>query len=464
MSSHRYWRATGFGVAGTNGMDLTSAILFLDGNLSTPGSATVTASLPPATGAVSSLADGDVTNVVHWDRHTITQPGFALNWDFGGSPVANCGLQLGSGASSLTFPTELRLQYSDDGMYWTDSQVYLTVLYPGAFTLSSFQSAVSDPYASNLVLYTTTSTGSIVDASPSAHTISFVGSPPVSIDTDTHASMLFTGANCLTIPSTLIAAAGEDFTIEAWVKPAVLGSYNQIANGAGSCQFLLNGGRFWLWTIANSPASVVAGVEIHVAACRVANVLTLYANGVGGTPVSHSAALSIETIGSYGSGAGEFFSGDMRFLRATKGAARYTANFTPTDSFAGNPTAMATDLAFKFLSKGIFSGGGSNMPGSTFEAMATKSRQLNFGMTATGGLGVVSGTVAEKHTPTNTPLRRKVVALDEASMQQAGVTWSDATTGAYSFNYLDTAHTYTIIAYDYTGVYRAVIADHQVPV
>jgi len=39
-------------------------------------------------------------------------------------------------------------------------------------------------------------------------------------------------------------------------------------------------------------------------------------------------------------------------------------------------------------------------------------------------------------------------------------TWSDATTGAYSFNYVATGKAYTVITYDYMDAYRAVIADN----
>ena len=40
---------------------------------------------------------------------------------------------------------------------------------------------------------------------------------------------------------------------------------------------------------------------------------------------------------------------------------------------------------------------------------------------------------------------------------------SDAITGAYSFDYVDMTRKYTVISYDHTGIYRAVIADNQTP-
>ena len=41
--------------------------------------------------------------------------------------------------------------------------------------------------------------------------------------------------------------------------------------------------------------------------------------------------------------------------------------------------------------------------------------------------------------------------------------WSDAATGTYDFQYIETDHAYTVIAHDYEHNYRAVIADNLTP-
>ena len=41
--------------------------------------------------------------------------------------------------------------------------------------------------------------------------------------------------------------------------------------------------------------------------------------------------------------------------------------------------------------------------------------------------------------------------------------WSDATTGAYSFPWINETWRYTVITYDYEHNYRAVIADNILP-
>ena len=80
-----------------------------------------------------------------------------------------------------------------------------------------------------------------------------------------------------------------------------------------------------------------------------------------------------------------------------------------------------------------------------------------------GGIGIVYGTVAEKHLPANTPWRRRVLLLDERSRIVIRETWSDATTGAYEFRGVKAGVPYTVVSYDHTGAYRAVIADAQLP-
>ena len=75
----------------------------------------------------------------------------------------------------------------------------------------------------------------------------------------------------------------------------------------------------------------------------------------------------------------------------------------------------------------------------------------------------LSGTVKYKNTPTNTPVHRKVWLLREPGMRPIATTWSDATTGAYEFRYIAGGYKYTVVSFDYTQNYRAVIADNLPP-
>lgn len=77
-----------------------------------------------------------------------------------------------------------------------------------------------------------------------------------------------------------------------------------------------------------------------------------------------------------------------------------------------------------------------------------------------GGSGRVAGTV--KYKP-NSPVHRKVRLVDEKTGVLVREMWSTPITGAYSFDYVDETRKYTVLSYDYTGAYRAVIADNLAP-
>lgn len=79
------------------------------------------------------------------------------------------------------------------------------------------------------------------------------------------------------------------------------------------------------------------------------------------------------------------------------------------------------------------------------------------------GRGRITGTVKEKNTPANTPLKRRVVLLSMPGSRAIRETWSDQTTGAYEFTEVATDRVYTVVSYDHTGIYRGVVADNLTP-
>lgn len=97
-------------------------------------------------------------------------------------------------------------------------------------------------------------------------------------------------------------------------------------------------------------------------------------------------------------------------------------------------------------------------PGGRYRGLTLGRRDQYF-----GGKGRVQGTTKEKHLPSNIPLKRRVQLIDEATRLLIREMWSDATTGAYSFDYVDMARVYSVTAYDHTDAYRAVIANGQIP-
>ena len=83
------------------------------------------------------------------------------------------------------------------------------------------------------------------------------------------------------------------------------------------------------------------------------------------------------------------------------------------------------------------------------------------------GGGFVAGTVKErpKGAPegSEVPVWRRVRLYDERQGACIAETWSNATTGAYRFDCIDMGRIYTVLSYDHTGVFAAVVASGVVP-
>lgn len=101
---------------------------------------------------------------------------------------------------------------------------------------------------------------------------------------------------------------------------------------------------------------------------------------------------------------------------------------------------------------------GALFSGEKFPALPSLLRDVYY-----GGLGVIAGTVEAKGTPANTPLRRRVVLIDERSRSAIRETWSDAATGAYEFRSIKQGVPYTVLAYDHAHNYRAFAGDNLLP-
>lgn len=80
-----------------------------------------------------------------------------------------------------------------------------------------------------------------------------------------------------------------------------------------------------------------------------------------------------------------------------------------------------------------------------------------------GGDGTITGNVAIKGSPNNLPVARKVRLVRDVDALCIRETWSDPLTGAYAFPEIDRTVSYTVLSYDHTELFRAVVADRIVP-
>tara|TARA_R110000868_G_scaffold51388_4_gene162989 strand:+ start:2954 stop:3718 length:765 start_codon:yes stop_codon:yes gene_type:complete len=210
-----------------------------------------------------------------------------------------------------------------------------------------------DRYISNvsLLLHGNGTNGSttITDSSPSPKTVTVTGNAQISTDQSKFGGSSLVagtsptfawGSNRLTVPAGSAFAYGTgNFTVEAWTyvtsfagDPSwwtqTTGGINYFlvsfsAGGVPSFVFAVSGGG----TTVTGPA-VTTNTWNHIAVVRNSGSVTVYTNGIGGTPVACTQDFSnityVPTIGSYTHTNTQLvYNGYMDELRITKGIARY---------------------------------------------------------------------------------------------------------------------------------------------
>lgn len=75
-----------------------------------------------------------------------------------------------------------------------------------------------------------------------------------------------------------------------------------------------------------------------------------------------------------------------------------------------------------------------------------------------GGNGRIHGDVKKVASP-DAPVWRRVRLFVRRDARLVREVWSDPVTGEFSFDWINPAIDYTIIAYDHTGQYQAVVSD-----
>lgn len=289
------------------------------------------------------------------------------------------------------------------------------------------------------------------------------------------AALALGGAGHIAYPSAPTIVMPGDFTIECWFCASgasasmyVYGNFSSAGGPHNALQWQ-NGVLVWYYA-GNTPYVAMTGAPLslntwyHFAGVRVGNTMILYIDGV---------ARGTNTIsGVFGNTATDLRIGntnwaDYRFIgyiddfRITNGVARYTADFTPPiEEF---PWADPIEVLYHSLAQTL-----GRLQEAPPEAQTPVGVQLitrsyfNHTGIPFDGNGQIVGTVKEHGSP-DFPIRRRVVLYEELSHTFVCETWSDALTGAYAFPNVDRSRTYTVLSYDHTNTYRAVVADKQIP-
>lgn len=487
MVEHRYWRLVGFAVPGNGALELSEAQLYSQG-VRVGASITPACTIAPTSGLLSDLNDGLATGVVSWPVEAHRSSGFALTWDLTGTGADVDALRLGSGSSAATFPLDLTAQYSDNGTRWVTLSKTEGAAFPGPMALTEAL-AGGDPHIADVKILLHGEGSSIVDSSANPTTWTNYGALVSTTEKKVGASAVRLGvAQYLQLADpNRFALFDLDFTWESWVHTAQ-GSgpgqgmlyYNYESNFAAGAVYWGKhaslAGRLGFYA-ANFPAALLLedptllpdNTWVHLAVTRLGDLFTLWRDGAPVATNTFSGPLTSGTVerGYIGSSNTGSLNGYVDEYRFTIGTARYTVPFAPPvtvfpETYSGllpvqNP--RPSRVGSTAPAPASLPGSGHQVPpGGTVAPAAVQFMDVQH-----GGQHRIAGTVKEKGNPTNVPLRRRVLLLDERSQLVIRETWSNAATGAYAFAGIRGDITYTVMTFDSAKNYRAVIADNLTP-
>jgi len=216
-----------------------------------------------------------------------------------------------------------------------------------------------DPYWQNVSLMLTGD--DFIDWSNQHNAITVAGNTSINTVTKKYGTgaMYFDGSGDylnLTYSKTNFDWWTSDFTLECWVNPTTLSSFdfysstynlhvsNLIGNASASSAYAnwlfgpIGDGRVTFYyyngsvvTPTNSTATISAGVWSHIALTKTSSGFQIWVNGVGNgyTAISGTPQAGTDAPFIVGNCQGYCVNGYVDDLRITKGVARYTANFTP---------------------------------------------------------------------------------------------------------------------------------------
>ena len=490
MPAARYWRVVGVSAVGGSDLELSTLHLY-SSTARVDTSATLSSSHAPAAGTLADLHDANDTTVCVFSAATLSSNGFWLAWDFGGAPADVANLRVGSGSSLTAYLAQCLLQYHD-GAVWVTLRTVLPAIYPGPLTLGGV-TGDSDYAYSVLRLHASVPVGSATapDSSQYGSTASSVGGASIVSLSGPFGNAFSGNGSAWSVPSaSRFDLRLQDFKLECLIRPLGTSSANQglvvrdaIGGTRGWLLYLGDGTggstagavAFALW----NGGSVIAmastfvppvGVDTHIAVTRWAGVFRLWING--SLVATISTALTFDspastlpiTIGALALAAGynSPFNGSIDEVDLTVGRAVFTAPFTPRttplEDFEGDAAAQPLRLSARRTA--VTSPYFSYSPGSV--GARPTGRQRAYRDLEFGGRCAVVGVTKIKGEP-NSPFRCRVRLLRDRDAYLVRETWSDATTGAFIFEGLSEAYTYTAYAQDHTGNYRAVVADRITP-
>lgn len=448
MPAARYWRLTGMAAHGRGDVEL-SELQAYEGGSQVATVPTITCTAPIVSGAAADLTDGSLATALRFDPRP---PAAALVLDFGASTSPNVtAVRLGSAAERSRFLARCDLQYSTNGTNWVQSAALGQFPWPGANAYTSVAASTvfdtlnpADAAASGVAISgderTATSAGAqlwanvrsrqakasgkwyleVTSLSPPASQVSFaigvannsatLGPGDAYPGIDAHGVAIYTNET-RAYRNGSIVGTGTNTSVQ---NGGIIGMALDL--DAGAITWYLNGGQIWATnSLPTGPLRVIAGAY-GGASARI---------NFGQDAFSYSPPAGFAGFGELSQG----------------------SNFEPL-TLDGIEDAAPLVIA------------GDTVAGATVAGMPPREALRDL---EDFGAFRISGTVKEKALPSNVPLRRRVQLFDQMSGRMVREAWSDATTGAYSFDFIRGDRRYFVVAFDHTEAYRAVIADNLTP-
>ncbi len=473
MASARYFRVAIVEVYQKADLVLSELRLYAS-NAAVDGSATMSSTATPLSGTLANLIDANTSTSCAFASAQVALPGFSIQWDLGGATTVD-EIRV-TGPAQSTFLHKFTLQSSADAVTWTE---VLTTFVPtkwiGSSTAWSLMLADGDPYGACVILAMPMSTTSFRDIK--GHVITNSGVTRSATQSKFYGySGYFNGSSYLSlgtataVPDWYIGLF--DFTISFWVYVTGTGTYAVIGNlldgnGTGHFWVVLNSTYTGLHTIQFGiqghtykfgAATLTTNSWQHV---RLSRVGTSFYCFVGGSQLGTTQTIANFTgtlnndmrIGITSDGVLPL-AGYLQDLVIVKGAGESTAGFSlpnaiVTSDYDATPYRTGLKSTARFTGPSV---------GNVLQSTHLPKTETVFDNA--NGTGTITGTVKQKALPVDIPLSRKVRLMRERDGKIVRETWSDATTGAYTFTGLDLNQAYTAIAWDHVHTYRAVIADN----
>ncbi len=490
MAAHRYWRAISMEAYGNADLELSTFHLLAAG-VRVDASATLTANAAPdVSGSLANLQDDSLTTSARWSGLTVRN--LVLTWDLGVAPAEVSDIRL-SGDDASRFALIVGLQYSADGVVWLDLWTWAGIAWPGAGVKTQSSGQGVDDSFKNIGFYCrfdgVNGHTTALDSGPKNLAITRVTAGSVDASQSVFGGSSWLGAVSGSLQlaqdlNNITAAGATPWTWEARIRLSILAlaevvfdNNNNGSNTTGWLIYVGSDGKLYIYsgTQGANYGGFGTGMAINTwYALRITwdgTSLRFFRDGaLLGTNTGFTNAWGNSVFVANSAFLNQAFTGWIDELRWTKGVALSTAAYavasTPFGAGVLQNTARGRAAPVSAITLGT---GPAIVYGTpTLEApvhLTVESgsvKDMVTGMLGTG-IGRVRGTVKIEAGVVDLPVARRVRLLRESDLLVVREQWSDPTTGAYDFRFVDELQRYIVVTQDHTQLYSAVVADNLTP-